>query len=310
MTDRCNSGLEYIAENLRGLAIPVTDLVPAARNAHRHDLGRDIPMLVESLRRFGQQKPIVATRTGEVIAGNGTLIATQMLGRSHIAVAWFDRAPDEALAYSLADNRTAELSSWDFERLSEQLADLVDLDPGLPAAVGWSDAEIGPLLSAEWRAPEHLPLPTEVADPPATIIFSAAQHHVVHQAVRRVREHEHDDTLTAGRCLELVCTNWLSGLTWMITEAPTVYLSVDWSPRCKQLLLDRLKAVLPEHRPSILVSLPYMSFFLRNRSRVRLRSWMLDSDAFSVWNSGRTVDLHQYIALSWSYSAPTRNSRR
>ena len=82
-----------------------------------------------------------------------------------------------------------------------------------------------------------------------------------------------------------------------MTEAPTVYLSVGWSPRCKQLLLDGPKAVAPEQAPSILVSYPYLPFFLRHRSRVRLRSWMLDSGAYSAWNSGKVTDLDAYIRV-------------
>lgn len=204
--------LDYIAPDLRPLAVAVGGLRPAERNARQHDAERDIPVLMESLRRFGQRKPVVARRdTREVIAGNGTLQAAVRLGWTHIAVSWFHGTDEEAQAYAIADNRTAELSAWNWEELAAQLADLREADAELPGALGWSEEMLAPLLAAEWTAPARDGLPTEVADPPVTVILNAAQHRVVQEAVTRVRANEKDESLTAGRCLELVCADWLSG---------------------------------------------------------------------------------------------------
>src|SRR5258706_16230375 len=42
-----------------------------------------------SLRRFGWQQPIVAKKSGEVIAGNTRLKAAHKLGMSEVSVVWF-----------------------------------------------------------------------------------------------------------------------------------------------------------------------------------------------------------------------------
>lgn len=139
--------LDYIAPDLRQLAVPIADLRPSARNARCHS-DRDIRVLVESLRRFGQAKPIVALRSGEVIAGSGTLVATRQLGRSHIAVTWFTGTNAEAMQFALVDNQSALLSSWDLEELGAQLAELHDLDADLPSALGWSTEDLTTLLQA------------------------------------------------------------------------------------------------------------------------------------------------------------------
>jgi ParB-like chromosome segregation protein Spo0J len=145
--------LTYIAPDLRSLAVPVAELRPASRNARRHMLDRDIPVLVESLRRFGQLKPIVVRSSGEVIAGSGTLLATQQLKRSHIAAIRFDGNDVEALAFALTDNQTALLSSWDLEELGAQLSELRDLDVDLPVALGWSTDDLTTLLDADHFQP-------------------------------------------------------------------------------------------------------------------------------------------------------------
>lgn len=84
----------------------------------------------------------------------------------------------------------------------------------------------------------------------------------------------------------------------MATDAPAVYLACGWSPQCRQALLDGPRAVAREHAPSILVSYPYLRFFLKHRSRVRLRTWCLDSGAYSAWNSGKPTNLDAYIGIA------------
>jgi ParB-like chromosome segregation protein Spo0J len=82
----------------------------------------------------GQYRPIVVNRgthTGrpsEVLAGNHTLIAARDLGWEHIAVVWVDKDDDGAARVVAADNRTADLGSYDERLLAELLTDLPDLD--------------------------------------------------------------------------------------------------------------------------------------------------------------------------------------
>ena len=52
-----------------------------------------------------------------------------------------------------------------------------------------------------------------------------------------------------------------------------------------------------EKPPAILVSLVYLKDFLRRREQFRVRDWVLDSGAFSVKKSGKTVDLDFFIEV-------------
>jgi hypothetical protein len=57
--DLRTAALDYIAPDLRQLAVPIETLTEAPDNARRHT-DRDIQALMDSLRRFGQRKAIVA----------------------------------------------------------------------------------------------------------------------------------------------------------------------------------------------------------------------------------------------------------
>lgn len=103
--------------------VEVSSLVFDPVNARKHD-SRNLEAIKGSLTRFGQQKPIVVDAKGVVLAGNGTLAAAKALGWTEIWVKQSDLDTVNASAYSLADNRTAELAEWDDEALHSQLAAL------------------------------------------------------------------------------------------------------------------------------------------------------------------------------------------
>ena len=122
--------------------VPIAELKHDPQNVRRHGQG-NLDAVAASLRRFGQQKPIVATRDGTVIAGNATLSAARDLGWSAVAVRWTELAAEEARAYAIADNRTAELAEWDEDALTQALAALQEFDGDLAAATGFTGEEIG-----------------------------------------------------------------------------------------------------------------------------------------------------------------------
>lgn len=124
-------------EEMRGLLVPIADLRKDDRNARLHD-ERSYDAIRKSYDSFGQRKPIVAGG-GVVVAGNGSLEAARRLGWTHLAVVGTDGlSPEQVRAFALADNRTAELSDWDFGALKAEL----DLLPPTIASIdlGWTPA--------------------------------------------------------------------------------------------------------------------------------------------------------------------------
>lgn len=121
--------LSHIAADLRGLAKSTAKLKFDPRNARTHGK-RNIEAVMASLKRFGQRKPLVVLESGQVVAGNGTLEAAAELAKDDprwcmLAVSVFEKE-DEAVAYAIADNRTAELAEWDSAVLHKSLSGLQD----------------------------------------------------------------------------------------------------------------------------------------------------------------------------------------
>jgi DNA modification methylase len=126
--------------------IKVADLSNDPANARKHD-DRNIDSIIASLRRFGQQKPIVIDASNVVRAGNGTLEAAKRLGWDSIECVKTSLKGSDAIAYAIADNRTAELAEWDSDILAAQLSGLLTDDEALANAAGFSAEEIEAMLS-------------------------------------------------------------------------------------------------------------------------------------------------------------------
>lgn len=110
------------------LAKPIAMFVPDPANARKHD-ERSYEVIANSLRQFGQRKPIVAQeKDGQFIvrAGNGTLEAAKRLGWTEIAAVIVNEDSVTSTAFAIADNKTAEVSTWDDEVLNKTLRALVD----------------------------------------------------------------------------------------------------------------------------------------------------------------------------------------
>lgn len=105
--------------------VAIDTLTPDPENARTHS-ERNLDTIKESLREFGQRKPIVVTQSGVVLAGNGTLESAKRLGWIQIATVTVPNTwtYEEARAYAIADNRTAELAKWNGTLLSQQLEQL------------------------------------------------------------------------------------------------------------------------------------------------------------------------------------------
>lgn len=106
---------------------------------------RNLEAIKASLRRFGQQKPIVVDSRAVVRAGNGTLEAAKALGWREIQIVRSDLPTTELTAYSIADNRTAELAEWDTEALAKLLSEQELGDVGFDAdEIAKLSGQIGP----------------------------------------------------------------------------------------------------------------------------------------------------------------------
>src|SRR5215472_17605170 len=92
-------------------AIDQLTLDPA--NPHRHSK-KPIQQLAESIKAFGFNVPILIDRSGRIIAGHGRVLAARALGITEVPTVCFDHlTPARARAFMIADNRLAEIATWD-----------------------------------------------------------------------------------------------------------------------------------------------------------------------------------------------------
>jgi site-specific DNA-methyltransferase (adenine-specific) len=121
-----------VVEPLEIYVLPIKELTPDPNNARIHKR-KSLDALCESLSTFGQRKPILITKDKVVIAGNGTLAAAQILEWQTINCTYVpsEWSQQQITAYALADNATAELSTWDEDLLQVQLEGLKDLEANL-----------------------------------------------------------------------------------------------------------------------------------------------------------------------------------
>ena len=123
--------------------------------------------VMQSIARFGFRVAIVVNRrTGLIEAGNTRWKAAQRMGLAEVPVIFADDDEVTALAFALADNRTAEIATWDEPTLAGLLQRLEGA--GELASSGFSDDDLGSLIArlemAEaqgreetWEPPAELP---------------------------------------------------------------------------------------------------------------------------------------------------------
>ena len=110
-----------ILPELKDLAHPIELFSALPGNPRRGN----VEAVVKSYEKFGQRKPIVARRESDgsyvVISGNHQLLAAVKLGWTHIAAVIVDEDISVSEAFALADNRTADLGTYDNSALAEML---------------------------------------------------------------------------------------------------------------------------------------------------------------------------------------------
>src|SRR5215467_9730188 len=93
--------------------VAVDAIRPNPRNARRHP-PKQVAVLAESIRTFGFSNPILVCEDGEILAGHGRYAAARSLGLAEISIIRLTHLSSaEKRALALADNRIAELGSWD-----------------------------------------------------------------------------------------------------------------------------------------------------------------------------------------------------
>ena len=81
-----------------------------------------VEAVVESIREFGFRNPILIDEHDVIIAGHTRKKAAEILGLEKVpTIKLYDLSEEQVAALRLADNKTGELSEWDYEKLDEEI---------------------------------------------------------------------------------------------------------------------------------------------------------------------------------------------
>jgi len=119
--------------------VKLENLKPNEVNTRQHS-DFDIQNLVKSISKYGFTNPIIANKEGIILCGNGRFEAAKRLNLKEVPVFYTDMSEEDAKAYAIMDNRSAELSSWNLNYLLPQLESL-NLD-GLLEFTGFSEKDL------------------------------------------------------------------------------------------------------------------------------------------------------------------------
>jgi hypothetical protein len=130
------------------VSVPVALLRPAKKNPRRGAVAE----VIESLREFGQHRPVVVQySTGQVIVGNHMFKAAKQLGWEEIDALIVDDSDEVALRRAVADNAVGDKATWDDQELAEVMQEI-------GAVPGMNDADIDKLMN-------KLAPPPKIAEP-------------------------------------------------------------------------------------------------------------------------------------------------
>ena len=168
---------------------------PHPQNARVHD-DANVEGIMRSMDAFGQRTPIVVWGS-LILKGCGTFEAARRLGWKTIqgVDATDELTEEQALAYSLADNKTGDTSRYNYGQVSETLRFLAQTDIDLETT-GFAGYELNPLLAAEWTPSDVAKLPGSEDEPDGedtetghTVTFTDEQFLRMRGAVAPVRKH-------------------------------------------------------------------------------------------------------------------------
>ena len=101
----------------------LADLKPYEKNPRKNDNAVDA--VANSIDTFGFKVPLVIDADNVIVCGHTRYKAAQKLGLEYVpCIIADDLSPEQIKAFRLADNKTAEFASWDFELLDVELDSL------------------------------------------------------------------------------------------------------------------------------------------------------------------------------------------
>lgn len=133
-----------IREDMKVLYGDPLDLIPYENNPRINDYA--VKKVLESIKEYGFTNPILVDKDLVIIAGHTRREAAILAGLERVPyIIKEDLTPEQVKAYRIADNKLAELSTWDEEALKAELFELQELEYPLEV-MGFTEMDIKDLF--------------------------------------------------------------------------------------------------------------------------------------------------------------------
>ena len=117
--------------------VPINEVYPYERNPRKNEDA--VKYVKNSIEKFGFNQPIVVDDDYIIIVGHTRWLAAKELGMKEIPVLVASHlSKEQAKAYRLADNKTAEFATWDEELLKKELEEIMNINM---SAFGFEDGD-------------------------------------------------------------------------------------------------------------------------------------------------------------------------
>ena len=126
--------------------VKLSTLIPYENNPRNNEGA--VQSVANSIKTFGFKVPIVIDKNNVIVAGHTRYKASQLLGLEEVPVIVADDlTPEQVKAFRIADNKTGEKASWDYNKLGKEVEELTDIDLGIDLQdLGFADFELSVLL--------------------------------------------------------------------------------------------------------------------------------------------------------------------
>ena len=107
--------------------LKISQVVPYEHNPRIND--EAVGMVAESIRQFGFNVPILLDGEKVIVAGHTRYEAAKILGLEEVpCIIMDDLSEEDARQFRIVDNKTGELSGWDYEKLISELEGIKGID--------------------------------------------------------------------------------------------------------------------------------------------------------------------------------------
>jgi len=107
--------------------VKVEDLKPYENNPRFNDDA--VEYVAKSIKEFGFKVPMVIDKDNVIVAGHTRYKASMELGLKEVPCIIVDDLTEEQIkAFRLADNKVGEKSEWNYELLTDELNEILDIN--------------------------------------------------------------------------------------------------------------------------------------------------------------------------------------